>query len=229
MLWVLINASGIAIAGTLGIFLKKLISKKQGDSLILILGLLIIVMGIQGALKIESMLLMLISLTIGTFIGVTLGIHDKVENLAGRFSHADVESPIVKNAITIIIIQCSGSLSILAAMGMSLQNDPSLLQFKTILDSVSSLIFASVYGASIYIAAVALFIYQGSIFLLSNVLGNFLTPEVINEFAAIGSVLLIGMGLDLMEIKKFKTLDFLPSMFIPIIWYGLQKLYMLIF
>ncbi|HHX66518.1 MAG: DUF554 domain-containing protein [Miniphocaeibacter sp.] len=229
MFWVFINAIGIAIAGTFGMILNKFISKKQGESLILILGLLIIVMGIQGALEINSMLLMLVSLTIGTFIGTTLKMHDRTENLANKFSSANVNSDIIKNAITIIIIQCSGSLSILAAMNMSLKGDPSLLQFKTILDSVSGLIFASVYGVSIYIAAFALFIYQGSIYLLTNILGNFLTPEVINEFSAIGSVLLIGMGLGLMKIKDFKTLDYLPAMFIPIVWYGVQSLFGFIF
>lgn len=222
MIWIVINALGIAIAGTLGIILKRLISEKQSESLMFILGLIIIVMGIDGALKIESMLLMLVSLTIGTLIGVGLKLNDRVEGLADLFSKTKIGNETVKNGISIFIIQCTGSLAILASMNMSLHSDPSLLQFKTILDSVSGLIFASVYGFSIYIATVGLFIYQGSIFLITNMLGDFLPATVINEFSAIGSVLLIGMGISLMKIKEFKTLDYLPSMFIPIAWYMIQ-------
>ncbi len=222
MIWIIINALGIAIAGTFGIVLKRLVSKKQSESLMFILGLMIIVMGIEGALKIDSMLLMLVSLTLGSLIGVGLKLNDRVEGLSELFSKSKISNETVKNGISIIIIQCTGSLAILASMNMSLQSDPSLLQFKTVLDSVSGLIFASVYGYSIYIAAVGLLIYQGSIFMITNSLGSFLPTVVINEFSAVGSVLLIGMGISLMKIKDFKTLDYLPSMFIPIVWYMVQ-------
>ena len=222
MIWIAINALGVAVAGTLGMILNKKKKKKQSDSLMLILGLIIIVMGIEGALKIDNMLLMLISLTLGSFIGVGLKLNDRAESLADRFAKTKIGNETVKNGISIMIIQCVGSLSILASMNMSLQSDPSLLQFKTVLDSVSGLIFASVYGLSIYIAAAGLFLYQGSIYLITSLFGNFLIDSVINEFSAVGSVLLIGMGLSLMKIKDFKTLDYVPSMFIPIVWYMIQ-------
>ena len=224
MIWIFLSALSVAIAGTMGILMNKLVSKKQSDSLMNILGILMIFMGIQGALKIKSSLLMLISLALGTFIGSGIGIHDKAENLSNKLITKNISSETIKNAISIIIIQCSGSLSILAAMSLGLQGNPSLLQFKTILDSISGMIFASIYGISIYFAAAALFIYQGSIYLFANILSSFLTADVINEFAAVGSVLLIGMGLDLMKIKPFKALDYLPSMFIPIFWFIIKDL-----
>ena len=131
MIWIFLSALSVAIAGTMGILMNKLVSKKQSDSLMNILGILMIFMGIQGALKIKSSLLMLISLALGTFIGSGIGIHDKAENLSNKLITKNISSETIKNAISIIIIQCSGSLSILAAMSLGLQGNPSLLQFKT--------------------------------------------------------------------------------------------------
>ncbi|WP_100065915.1 DUF554 domain-containing protein [Miniphocaeibacter massiliensis] len=225
MFWIFANALGVVISGIIGIFLKKYISNRQSDSLMTILGLLIIIIGIQGALEVENMLLMIISLALGTFIGSGLKIHDRVDNLASSSSFKNLNSNFLKNSVTIVLIQCSGSLSILAALNYGLKGDATLIQFKTVLDIASGLIFASIYGASIFVSAAVLLVYQGGIFLLSGLLNQFLTPEVINEFSAVASVILIGVGLALMKIKNFKALDYLPAMFIPIIWHLIQMAY----
>lgn len=125
----------------------------------------------------------------------------------------------MKGFITVFMIQCIGSMAIVGPLDIGLKNDASILSFKIILDTCSSLIYGAIYGPSVMLSGPFVFLYETGIFLLAGVLQPLLTPYVINEISAIGSLLIFGLSLDLLGILHLKTANLLPAMLGPIFYY----------
>ena len=223
---VLLNAFMVALGGTMGLFLKKFISANIMDSLYSIIAITIGVIGIQGAIKGENMALILIYIALGALIGEVLKIDHKINTFSQyiKTSLKTVENNFLPHALEIFLIQCTGSLAIIGPLNAGLEGNTDLLLFKTTLDFTSSIIFASLYGKSIYLSAFLLFLYEGSIFILSQGLKIFLTPEVISEISVVGSILIIAMAIDMLEIKSIKVINYIPALLLPILWYAFRLL-----
>ena len=130
----------------------------------------------------------------------------------------------VKGFITGFMIQCVGSMAIVGPLNIALKNDSSILSVKIILDICSTLIYGSIYGRSVMLSGPFVFLYETIIFLLATVLQPILTPYVINEISAIGSLLILGMSLDLLNVIKLKVANYLPALLGPIVYYIITTL-----
>lgn len=226
MAGIIINTAAVFIGAAAGIFLKKYISKKHMDSILLIMSLYIVVIGIQGAIETKSPMQMLLALVLGSIVGVSLKIYKRINRLSDyvedKFKSSNANFS--QGFITAAMLQCIGALAIIGPLNAALKADMTALYIKSALDMISSLIFASIYGSGVILSGVAVFIYQGIIYLLAGKLQVVLTPEVINEVSATGSVLIMALGLELLEIKKFKIANYLPAVFMPMIFYGIRLL-----
>lgn len=221
MLYIFMNMAGIEAGGFLSRFVKKFISRKQVEGILIIANLCIAVVGIQGAIATKNSALMIISCVIGAVIGIGFDLDGKFNHfgdfLKSKFRHAD--ETFVKGFITVFMIQCIGSMAIVGPLDIGLKGDPSILLFKIILDTCSSLIYGAIYGPSVMLSGPFVFLYEMIIFLLAGVLQPFLTASVINEISAIGSLLIFAMSLDLLGIIKIKVANFLPALLGPIVYY----------
>lgn len=216
----LVNTAAIIIGSLLGCFLRRGLSQKLRDTIIHGLGLCILVMGIQGALKTTHQLILILSVVIGGCLGTWIDIERQLDNLGKslqkRFAKND-DGNFVRGFVSSTLLYCVGAMAIIGAMNSGLRDDHSMLYAKSILDGISSVIFASTMGIGVILSAVVVFLYQGSIALLAQFVSPIFTTNIINEMSAAGSILIIGIGLNLIRKDHIAIGNMLPAVFIPII------------
>lgn len=222
MLGTIVNASTIAAGSVVGSLLKKGIKEKYKSTIMQALGLVAISLGITWIVNNVSQskepLLFIISLVLGGFIGEALDIEAKVNQLGDRFKRNN-ESNLIDGLTTAVLLFCVGTLSILGPIESALKGDNTLLFTNALLDGVTSMILASTFGIGIILSAIVLFIWQGTIYLSAQFIAPFVTPEILGQVSIIGGILIFSTGINILEIKKIKTINLIPSLFIPVIYY----------
>lgn len=201
MLGVLINVAAVLFGGGFGLLLKGRIPARITDSLSGVLGLCVAVIGLTSALK-GDMLLLVVSLALGTFIGEFLGIEAALDRL-GRFAQRKLsgndgaESTIAKGFVTATLLFCVGSMAVVGSLDSGLGNGNSILFTKSILDGVSAMALASALGAGVLLSAASVLVYQGAIVLAANFLSGVLTDGLVLQISAAGGVMMLGIGLNM--------------------------------
>lgn len=230
MLGTIANAIAIAIGSLAGVFLKSGIKDNYKDTIMNAVGLSVLLIGIMGAIKSQDILLLIISLALGSLIGEYLNIEGRLESL-GDFIESKMvnkEGGISKGFVTASLLFCVGSMSIVGSLESGLMGNHQTLFAKAILDGIISVVFASTLGIGVMLSAVSVFIYQGSITLAAGLVKVFLTDAVIGNVSAVGSVLIMALGINLLELKRIKVGNMLPAIFIPFIYYILKVAYLAI-
>jgi uncharacterized protein len=226
----LINVLAIIVASILGVVFKKSLPEKIQKSVMLVLGLGLAALSLgwflkdffiidNGVIKTSHELLIIISLVIGVLIGEWIDIDLRLNNWAENIEKKYNLPPLAKGFISATLIFCVGAMAIVGSMQDGISGDTTTLVIKSVLDFVTALILASVLGIGVIFSAISVFIYQGSIFLLAKQAENLLTPDVIKSLSMIGNILLIGIGINFMEIKRIKVANMLPALLIPIIYF----------
>ena len=222
MFAVIVNAVTSSLGALLGFLLKRGIPERFTKAIFGVISLCVAIMGIQGAVQSQNLLLVLASMIIGTLVGTAIGIEDGMnrfgEFLKKRMGHGD-DSRFVRGFVTLSIMQVIGAMAILGPIQAALGSHD-LLYFKSALDFTSSFIFGTLYGLGVVPVGIVLFIYQGFFYLLATFI-PLMTPDVIRELNAVGSVMILGIALNMFQLTKLKVADFLPALFIPIIYYHL--------
>lgn len=224
MLGTIVNTIAIIIGGTVGVFLRKGIPEGYKVTIMQGLGLSVSIVGLTGALETENILLMVLSIVIGTIIGEMARIEDRLENL-GKWLENKVgnkEGGIVKGFVTASLIYCVGAMAIMGALESGLTGSHQILFAKSLIDGITAIIFASTLGIGVAFSGIVVFIYQGLIIITAAFMKPFLVESVITEMSAVGGLLIIGISFNIMEIKKIRVGNMLPAIFIPIFYYMLQ-------
>ncbi|CAH2214895.1 DUF554 domain-containing protein [Tepidibacter aestuarii] len=227
MLGSLANGLAVLIGSLIGLLFKKGISENYKKILMDAMGLCIFLIGIMGATKAQNILLLIISLAIGSVLGEFLKIEDNLDKL-GDF----LESKLVKNQgsvakgfVTATLIFCIGSMAIIGALESGLNGNHQTLFAKSIVDGILSIIFASTFGIGVLFSSISVFLYEGFISLAASSVKMFLVDSVVSDISSIGGVLIIAIGLNIMDIKKIKVGNMLPAIFIPLIFFILKLMY----
>lgn len=219
MIGTLINAGAIVLGSAIGLMIKTKLPKKLISILFQALGLFTILLGVKMALEMQEFLLVIGSLVVGSIIGELLGL----EKLLNKFSSKIKDRFKFKNEkfsdglITAFLLYCMGSLTILGAIEEGLNGNTDLLLMKSLMDGVSSIALASAMGMGVAFSAIPLLIYQGAITLFASSMGGFLSDNIIRELSAVGGVLLIGLGINILELKKLRILNMIPALAIIVV------------
>ena len=221
MLGVLVNTIAVLIGGTVGTLFKKGIPEKITTAIMTGLGLCIVYIGIDGALKGENTLVLIVSMVIGTAIGTLIDIDRQVNRLAAfvekKFSKNGKKVSVAEGIVTGTLLFCVGSMTVVGSLNSGLRNDHEMIYTKSLLDLISSTMLASTLGVGVILSAAAVFLIQGGLVLLSGLLVNVLNDAAISEMTCAGSVMIIAIGLNLTGLSKFKVANFLPAIvFAPI-------------
>lgn len=219
LLGTLVNVVLVLIGGFVGLFLKKGISKRFSDLIMHAIALVTMVIGITFATASENMLIVIISLVVGAFIGEGINI-DKRLNQLGDLIKSKVKSEsgnVGEGFVTATLLFCVGSMAIMGALDSGLRGDHTVLYTKAIMDGISALIFASSMGIGVILSAMPILLYQGSITLLSSFIQPYLTQSMMTEMNGVGGILLIGLGISILGIKEIKVSNLLPALVIPVI------------
>ncbi|MBQ8940213.1 MAG: DUF554 domain-containing protein [Firmicutes bacterium] len=225
MLGSIVNGIAIVIGSVMGLILKDKFNKPLQDIVTQASGLAVFLLGLNTALtamqaKDTSPLLYVVSLMIGGIFGQIIDIEarlDKFGNyLEKKFSSS--EGGISKGFVNGSLLYCVGSMAILGSFQSGLLGDHTTLFVKSVLDGVISIVFAASMGVGVLLSAVSVFLYEGSLTLLSGLLSPIMTEHVLNEIAVVGGLLIAAIGINILEIKKIRVGNLLPSVLVPIIY-----------
>lgn len=220
MLGTIVNFSAIIIGSIIGMLFKNGIPEKVSNTIMQGLGLCVVFIGISGAIGGKNVLLIIISMVIGGFIGELIDLDNLLQKLGdkieSRFRRKGIK--VSEGFVTASLLFCVGSMAIVGALESGLQGNHEILYAKSMLDGVASIIFASSLGIGVLLSSVSVLIYQGAITITASLLKGVLIQSVITEMTAIGSLLIIGLGLNILNIAKIKVANLLPAVFIPIIY-----------
>lgn len=219
MLGTIVNTCTIAVGSIVGSLLKKGINEKYQTVLFDACGLAACGIGINSVVsnmgKSTYPVLFIVSLVIGSLIGTKLNLDEKFNNLVNKRSSGNLGQGLSAG----IMLFCIGTLSIMGPVMSALHGDNTFLFTNATLDLVTSMVLASTYGIGMILSAPVLFCWQGSIYLLTKFVSeSFISQELVCELCLVGGFLIACTGLSILNIKKFKTLNMLPSLLVPIIF-----------
>lgn len=221
MLGVIVNVIVIILGSGIGMVLKKGIPERISETMMKGLGLCTLYIGWSGALKGSNTLVLIISMAIGIVIGEGFDLDKRLNNFAEKleknFSKQDGSISFAEGFIAASLLFCVGAMTVVGSLQAGLSGNYEMLFTKSVLDFISSMIFASTLGIGVMLSAVFVLIFQGGIVLLAQVVAPFLTDGVVAEMTCVGSVLIFALGLNIIGITKLKVLNFLPAMFLPIL------------
>ena len=214
----LINAMAILIGGGLGLLFRKRFPERISRTALQVMGLFTILLGVKMALQGKELVLALISLALGSMLGEWINIEDRLEKFAFSLEerlHLTEYSP-AKGFIHASLLFCVGSLAIVGSIADGLQGDPSLLITKAMMDGIMSIPFAAGMGIGVLGSAFPILAYQGSLTVLASQSQTFFTPLMIQELTSVGGVIVMGIGVNILGLKKVRVANFIPALFIII-------------
>ncbi len=242
---VIVNTAAVIAGSLLGMLVKNEKLKNIGDRVFQAFAFFVIAIGVSGASGISDPVAVILCIVIGVAIGELIDIDRQFERLStwlqtsikkkskkGVAQPSDAETApgqpdpsVAQNVIMAVCLFCIGSMTFLGAMEAAFQHTHSIYYTKSVMDMVSSMTLAMGAGISIAFAAAGVFVYQGLLVLLASLLAPVLTDASIALSSQIGSIFLIAIGFNMVNVTKIKVANFLPAMFIPFIWQAIQLLF----
>ncbi|EOS63596.1 hypothetical protein C816_03370 [Oscillibacter sp. 1-3] len=186
--------------------------------------LCVLYIGVSGSLKGSNTLTAILSMVAGAITGELLDLDrrmsalgDWVQRKTARLTRGEGGASVSEGFVTASLLFCVGAMSIVGALENGLTGNYETLQAKSLLDGISSIVFASSLGVGVAFSAAALLLYQGSISLLASVLSPFLGDAVIAEMTCVGSLLIVALSLNMLGLTKIKVMNLVPAIFFPIL------------
>jgi len=219
----LINVAAVIVGSVIGLVLHSRVPKKITAIAFQGIGLFTLFLGVTMAMKTSNFLVMIFSIVVGSIIGELVGIEELIDRfsvwLKGRLKHGDEKFS--EGFVVSSLLFCMGSMAILGAIEEGLGGTPDLLLAKSLLDGFSSIVLSSSLGLGVLFSTIPLLIYQGSLTLFAGSLQPYLTEMIIDELSSVGGLLLVGLGISILEIKKLKIINMLPSLIVVVIFLGI--------
>ena len=220
MIGTIVNTCTILSGSLVGSVIQKGIKEEYKESLFNAMGLAATGLGINAVVKnmpaSNYPVLFIVALALGSLIGTMIDIDAAFQKLVSRFSG---KGRLGEGLSTGILLYCIGTLSILGPINSALYGDHTYLFTNATLDLVTSMVLGSAYGIGMALAAPVLFCWQGSIYLLATFLGDFMSGDMMTEISLIGGFLIASSGISILGIKKFKTLNMLPCLLVPVAFF----------
>jgi len=222
MLGTIVNCITITLGCIAGLIIKGRIPEKVSRTIMNGLALCVIYIGISGSLEGKDTMQMIICIAVGALVGEVMDIDNALIRLGdyfeGKVKKRNDKVSISEGFVSASLLFCVGAMALVGSLESGLQGDNTTLFAKSILDGISSIIFASTLGIGVILSVGTVFIYQGLITLSAGLLSGILSLAVITNMSAVGSLLIIGLGLNMLGITKIKVANLLPAVFIPIIF-----------
>lgn len=220
LLGTLVNAAAIVVGALLGRLLSR-IPDSIRRTVMQGIGLAVILLGIKMSLGTNNFLLLIVSIVVGSMVGEWIGV-EKGLNRLGKWLERKVgggkEGGIATGFVTATLVYCIGAMGVLGALDSGLRNNHDILYTKALLDGFSAIIFTSTLGIGVMFSAVPVFVYQGLIALLStqiyHVVSQSTLDAILVELTAVGGLMIMGIGINILEIKKINVANMLPALMI---------------
>jgi hypothetical protein len=210
----LVNTGAVVAGSLLGVLIGKRLPDRIKTIVMQALGLSVILIGLQMALSGTRPLLVIGSILLGAVTGELMDIEGRIaaigEWLKRRFRSES--STFVQGFVTASVLYCTGAMVIVGSIRDGTVGDPSILYVKSLLDGVASIAFASSLGLGVAFSALSVFAVQGAITLLASKLSFLQSPVVIESVTATGGLLILGIGINILEIKQIRVGNLVPAL-----------------
>ncbi|MBQ8762989.1 MAG: DUF554 domain-containing protein [Clostridia bacterium] len=226
----LVNCVAVIIGGLIGLLLKKGIKESYAQGINKSLGIAVLIIGLNGvisnmftvengALKSSGELLLIVFLVVGTLIGELLKLDDRFNSFCKKIDSKFKDGGFASGFINGTILFCVGAMSIIGSLNDGLTGDSSVLFVKSALDFVNAVIFGATLGFGVIFVCIPMLIYQGGISLLAGSLSGILQGELLTQICMVGYAIIVAIGFNFFLEKKFKTLNMVPALILPVAYH----------
>ena len=233
---VFVNTATVLAGSLLGILFRNRLRESMQRALIIALALCTVVIGVMSAVETNDILCVILCMALGTLIGELLKIDSGIEKAGDlvrkRFARAGGSSARFTEGFTSAsILFCIGSMTIMGSIEAGIHQDYSIIFTKSALDFVSSMALGAALGLGVTFSAAFVFVFQGALTLLAARIGPALSEEIVTELSAVGGTILIGMGVNMLELprERIRVANMLPAIFLPIAYFPLKELLLRLF
>ena len=189
------------------------------------MSLCVLYIGISGSLKGQNTLIAIISIAIGAVVGELLDLDRRMHTLGdwvqaktARLIHTQEGAPSVADGfVAASLLFCVGAMAIVGSLENGLTGNYDTLKAKSVIDGIAAIVFASSLGVGVAFSAAAIFVYQGAISLAAGLLAPLLSDTVIAEMTCVGSLLIVALSLNMLNVTKIKVMNLVPAIFLPIL------------
>lgn len=226
MIGTIVNAIAIIAGSLAGLVFRKGIPARYNTTIMQAIGLAVILVGLRSAFQSDDLLLIIVCLAMGSLLGEWAAIEARLESLGNWFESrfAGSDGGFARGFVTATLVYCVGSMAIVGAMESGLTGNHQTLYAKSMLDGITAVVFTASLGLGVMLSAVSVFLYQGLITLGALILKPFLVPAVVNQMSAVGGLLILGLGINLLEIRRINVGNMLPAIFLPLVYYLIKEL-----
>ena len=218
----LVNSAAIILGGSIGLALKKGLSDRIASAVMNALALCVLYIGVSGMLKGENILITILSMVFGTLVGEWIDLDKKINQLGdeieSRVSSENKEHSVSNGFVTASLLFCVGAMAIVGALQSGLTGNHDTLFAKSLIDGIAAIVMPSSLGIGVLLSAGLILVYEGGITLFANVLAPLLTDSVINEMTCVGSLLIVGLALNMLKLTNLKIMNYAPAVFFPILF-----------
>ncbi len=226
----LVNCIAVIVGGLIGLLFKKGIKPGYADGINRALGLAVLIIGMNGVIanmftvesgKISSSgeLLLVVFLVVGTLIGELLKLDERFGKFCKKIESRFKANGFASGFINGTVLFCVGAMSIIGSINDGLTGDSSILFVKSALDGVNAVIFGATLGFGVIFTCIPMLIYQGGISLLAGTLSGILQGELLEQICMVGYAIIMAIGLNFLLEKKFKTLNMVPALILPVVYH----------
>jgi uncharacterized protein len=229
----LINVGAVLAGGTIGSLVGSRFPIGIRVTLMQAIGLATLVIGLQRVLPTSNVLILLGSMLLGVVVGELLRIEDRLEAVGGLAERtfgvkprvtgrtgagSDEASPVARGFVTASLIFCVGPMTILGSFEDGLSSSYQTLAIKSMLDGITATVLSSSLGWGVLLAAVTVLVFQGTLTLGAGLLRSMLSEPMIVEMTAVGGLLILGIGLNILELSRIRVGNMLPALvFAPVL------------
>jgi hypothetical protein len=210
----LVNVVAVIIGGSVGLALNRNFPEKIQKGIFDVLGLFTVFLGVNMALGTSNMLILIFSMLCGVISGEWLKLESAFSKMSNwlRRKVKSKNERFSEGLISAFLLFCVGAMTITGAIEEGLGQKPNLLMTKSLMDGFSSIALASAMGAGVIFSSIPLLIFQGGLTLLAFQLKDFMTATMIAEITAAGGIIMIGLGINILNLKKLRITNMLPAL-----------------
>ena len=224
MFAIIINAVAVVVGSAIGALFRKSISEKYINVLNTAMGLCALVLGVNVAIenmqKTQYPVLFIFCLSMGGLLGTVLKLDQRMESTTRKMSSSNLSQGIT----TAVLLCCVGTLAMMGPVMSALYGDDTYLMTAATLNLVTMIVVASSYGFGVVITSVIVLVLMSSIYGIAMLSRTFISEELIAEVSLVGGILIAASGLGVLHIKDCKTINLLPALFMPILFFAIKSL-----
>jgi uncharacterized membrane protein YqgA involved in biofilm formation len=221
----IVNVIAVICGSLIGLAFRGRVPERFTQTVLQVMGLFTFLIGVSMALQGRQLILVLVSLVVGTAIGEAINIEDGLASLGRRVEKRFkvTEGSPTQGLIYASLVYCVGSMAIVGSIADGIRGDHSILYTKAVMDGIISIPFASTMGVGVLASASSVLLYQGSLTLMAGLLKPLFSPEMIRELTAVGGIMIMGIGINILGIQKVRVGNMLPALLIIILIIGFKS------